>query len=110
MDLNIGKEKPVIREQLMPVTLAFMERKRKLVSAIGAYCGGGEYYTRTQYGALKIWDIDTGKLVSVLNDESLISWALAISNNENLVAAGNVLGEITIWSSDNQGTHVIKKL
>lgn len=82
---------------------------RKVVgqSAKGvAFSGDGKFLAAgDDTGAVQIWDLESDKLLMVLQGHSHQVWALTFYPDNHMLASGDRAGQIRIWKLDNGALH-----
>ena len=60
-------------------------------------------------GAVRLWDITSGKLLKALYGHQSTVCRVAISSDEKAIVSGHLDGKITIWPQDSEGEAIILK-
>ncbi|MGH7222403.1 MAG: WD40 repeat domain-containing protein, partial [Gemmataceae bacterium] len=94
-DLASGREKKrfALATQGNVLQLAFSADSRVLAAAGSPRRSGGT----GAFGAFKVWDIDSGRLLCSQESPKTVLWSVAISPDGRSVATGDSFGALLLW-------------
>ncbi|KAG1836926.1 squalene epoxidase-domain-containing protein [Suillus tomentosus] len=85
--------------QLIPSTtpIRTFEEHEGLINAVAVFPDKRRMITSSADKTLRLWDLETGVVLKKMEGHSNWVWALAVSRNGQIIASGDVGGEVIAW-------------